>query len=121
LPSGASTLVVIVDDPDAPAGIWVHWVVYDLPAHTDGLAEDTPRTQYLPVGGKQGVNDFRHLGYGGPCPPRGKPHRYFFKLYALDSELGLKPGATKAAVEAAMQAHILDSAQLMGLYQRSES
>ena len=119
LPATTQSLVLIMDDPDASGGTWVHWVVYDLPAGAAGFAEDTPRSQYLPGGARQGLNDFRHLGYGGPCPPRGQPHRYFFKLYALDTRLELPPGATKATVETAMQAHILDSVQLVGLYQRS--
>ena len=117
-PAGAKSLVLIADDPDAPGGTWVHWVLYDLPVATSELAEDTPKTQYLPGGAKQGLNDFKRLGYGGPCPPPGKPHRYFFKLYALDTLLELKPGATKNEVERAMQKHILGQGQLMGIYKR---
>jgi Raf kinase inhibitor-like YbhB/YbcL family protein len=83
VPPGAKSLVLIVDDPDAPSGTWAHWVLYDLPATTNELAEDVPKSQYVTSGAKQGLNDFRHLGYGGPCPPPGKAHRYFFKLYAL--------------------------------------
>ena len=118
VPAGARSLVLIADDPDAPVGTWVHWVLYDLPAGTSELAEDTPKSQYLPGGAKQGLNDFQRLGYGGPCPPPGKPHRYFFKLYALDTALELKPGATKKEVERAMEKHILAQAQLMGTYKR---
>jgi Raf kinase inhibitor-like YbhB/YbcL family protein len=118
VPSGAKTLVLIVDDPDAPGGTWVHWVLYGLPAGTTELAEDTSKTQFISVGARQGLNDFRHLGYGGPCPPPGNPHRYFFKLYALDADLDLKPGATKKDVEAAMGKHILAQGQLMGRYKR---
>lgn len=118
VPAGAKSLALIVDDPDAPVGTWVHWVLYDLPAATGELAEGMPKSQYVAGGAKQGLNDFRHLGYGGPCPPPGKPHRYFFKLYALDAVLDLKPGLTKKDLESAMDKHVLDRAQLMGTYQR---
>jgi Raf kinase inhibitor-like YbhB/YbcL family protein len=118
VPAGAKSLVLIVDDPDAPAGVWVHWVLYDLPASVTELAEDLPKSQFLAHGARQGLNDFKHLGYGGPCPPPGKPHRYFFKLYALDSALDLKPGLKKKDLEAAMEKHILAQGQLMGTYQR---
>jgi Raf kinase inhibitor-like YbhB/YbcL family protein len=118
VPAGAKSLALIVDDPDAPVGTWVHWVLYDLPATASELAEDVPKSQFVASGAKQGLNDFRHLGYGGPCPPHGKPHRYFFKLYALDAMLDLKPGLTKKDLEGAMGKHILAQAQLMGTYQR---
>ncbi|HWV98253.1 MAG TPA: YbhB/YbcL family Raf kinase inhibitor-like protein [Candidatus Acidoferrum sp.] len=118
LPSEAKSLVLIADDPDAPVGTWVHWVLYDLPISASELPEDAPKSQYLPGGAKQGLNDFKRLGYGGPCPPAGKPHRYFFKLYALDTLLDLKPGATKKEVERAMEEHILAQGKLMGTYKR---
>jgi Raf kinase inhibitor-like YbhB/YbcL family protein len=118
VPASAKSLVLIADDPDAPVGTWVHWVLYDLPAGTSELPEDAPKSQYLSGGAKQGLNDFQRLGYGGPCPPPGRPHRYFFKLYALDTSLELKPGATKKEVERAMEKHILAQAQLMGTYKR---
>jgi Raf kinase inhibitor-like YbhB/YbcL family protein len=118
VPAAAKSLALILDDPDAPAGTWVHWVLYDLPPTTSELAEDVPKSQYVAGGAKQGLNDFRHLGYGGPCPPHGKPHRYFFKLYALDAVLDLKPGLTKKDLESAMEKHILARAELMGTYQR---
>jgi Raf kinase inhibitor-like YbhB/YbcL family protein len=118
VPGGAKSLVLIADDPDAPVGTWVHWVLFDLPASASGLTEGAPKSQYLPGGAKQGLNDFKRLGYGGPCPPPGKPHRYFFKLYALDALLDLKPGATKKEVEQAMEKHILAQGQLMGTYKR---
>ncbi len=118
VPTGAKSLALIVDDPDAPAGTWVHWVLYDLPATTSELGEDVAKSQYVAGGAKQGLNDFRHLGYGGPCPPPGKAHRYFFKLYALDAVLDLKPGLTKKDLESAMEKHVLGRAQLMGTYQR---
>jgi Raf kinase inhibitor-like YbhB/YbcL family protein len=118
VPAGAKSLVLIADDPDAPVGTWVHWVLFNLPAGTNELAEGVAKTQNLPGGARQGLNDFRRLGYGGPCPPPGKAHRYFFKLYALDTMLELKPGSTKKDVEQAMEKHILAQAQLMGTYQR---
>jgi Raf kinase inhibitor-like YbhB/YbcL family protein len=117
-PSGAKSLALIADDPDAPVGTWVHWVVYDLPASVSELPEDLPKGQYTSNGAKQGLNDFKHLGYGGPCPPPGKPHRYFFKLYALDIIPELKPGMTKKDVERVMEKHILGQAQLIGTYKR---
>ena len=94
VPAGAKALALIADDPDAPVGTWVHWVLFDLPPGASELAEDLAKSQHV-AGATQGLNDFKHLGYGGPCPPPGKPHRYFFKLYALDTTLGLKPGSTK--------------------------
>jgi len=118
VPSGAKSLVLIADDPDAPAGTWVHWVLFDLPPTTSEVPEDLPKSQYIPGGGRQGLNDFRRLGYGGPCPPPGRVHRYFFKLYALDRLLELKPGVTRLEVERAMENHVLAQGQLMGTYKR---
>src|SRR5437867_735678 len=118
VPAEAKTLLLIADDPDAPRGTWTHWVLYDLPANTSELPEGTGKPQNIPGGAKQGLNDFKQLGYGGPCPPHGKLHRYFFKLYALDGQLRLKPGATRKEVEQAMQKHILAQGQLMGTYKR---
>lgn len=117
-PEGVRSFALIADDPDAPAGTWVHWVLYDLPAGASELPEGVPPAESVAGGGRQGRNDFGRLGYGGPCPPRGRPHRYFFKLYALDTELDLPPRATKQAVERAMRGHILAEGQLMGTYQR---
>jgi Raf kinase inhibitor-like YbhB/YbcL family protein len=117
-PAGTQSFALIADDPDAPVGTWTHWVLFDLPSQTASLAENVPKVDELPGGGFQGRNDFRKVGYGGPCPPAGKAHRYFFKLYALDSKLNLKPGATKQEVERAMQGHILGQAEWMGKYQR---
>lgn len=116
-PPATKSFVLIADDPDAPAGIWVHWVLFDLPLGSVELPEDLAKSQHV-AGATQGLNDFKHLGYGGPCPPPGKPHRYFFKLYALDTTLGLKPGSSKKDVEHAMEKHILAQGQLMGTYQR---
>jgi Raf kinase inhibitor-like YbhB/YbcL family protein len=118
VPPGTKSLALIVDDPDAPVGTWVHWVVYDLPATKAELAEGLPKSQYIPGGAKQGLNDFKHLGYGGPCPPQGKAHRYFFKLFALDRVIELRPGATKKELEAAMEGHKLSEGQLIGTYKR---
>jgi Raf kinase inhibitor-like YbhB/YbcL family protein len=117
-PASAKSFTLIVDDPDAPAGIWVHWLVYDLPPTSTELPEGAPKSQYLPGGARQGLNDFKHLGYGGPCPPPGKAHRYFFKLFALDRVIELKPGATKKELEAAMEGHKLAEGQLIGIYKR---
>ncbi len=117
-PEGTKSFALIADDPDAPVGTWVHWVVYDLPANTRQLPEAVPKTDAIPGGGRQGQNDFKKTGYGGPCPPPGKPHRYFFKLYALDTELALKPGATKKAVEQAIKGHILGQTEVMGKFAR---
>ncbi len=117
-PSGTQSFALIADDPDAPVGTWTHWVLFDLPAQTASLPEGIPKVDEVPGGGRQGRNDFRKIGYGGPCPPPGKPHRYFFKLYALDRILNLKAGASKQELEQAMQGHILGKAELMGTYRR---
>ena len=117
-PSGTKGFALIADDPDAPMGTWVHWVVYDLPVGARQLAEGVPKQETLPDGTKQGSNDFRRIGYGGPCPPAGPVHRYFFKLYAVDKKIGLPPGATKPQVLDAIQGHTLGQAELMGTYQR---
>ncbi|HAA30719.1 MAG TPA: YbhB/YbcL family Raf kinase inhibitor-like protein [Cyanobacteria bacterium UBA8553] len=117
-PTGTQSLALIVDDPDAPGQIFVHWVLYDIPPEIHQLPQAVAAQDTLPGGGTQGKNDFGKLGYGGPCPPSGI-HRYFFKLYALDRELGLKSGATKAQLEAAMNGHILAAAELIGRYSRS--
>jgi Raf kinase inhibitor-like YbhB/YbcL family protein len=117
VPTGAQSLALIADDPDAPVGTWVHWVIYNMDANTRELPEGVEKKDELSIG-LQGRNDFRRIGYGGPCPPPGKPHRYFFKLYALDTKLNLKSGATKAEVEQAMKGHILGQTELMGRYGR---
>ena len=118
VPEGTKSIALICDDPDAPVGTWVHWVLYSLPADTTGLPEGVPADRELEDGARQGTNDFRNIGYGGPAPPRGPAHRYFFKLYALDTELELAPGATKSQLLKAMEGHILAQGQLMGRYQR---
>ncbi len=116
-PIGTQSLVLVVDDPDAPGGTFVHWVLYDLPPETRQLPEGVAVGPTLEGGGIQGSSSFDLLGYGGPCPPSGT-HRYFFKLYALDQPIGLESGATKAEIEAVMEGHILDQAELMGRYSR---
>jgi Raf kinase inhibitor-like YbhB/YbcL family protein len=120
-PAGTGGFALIVDDPDAPAGTWVHWVLYNLPAAVFELPENIAKVESLDLdGARQGRNDFRRPGYGGPCPPPGPAHRYFFKLYALAAPLTLKAGAQKRDVEAAMEGHVLATAQLMGTYGRSK-
>lgn len=116
--SGVKSFALIADDPDAPAGTWTHWMMYELPPDTSMLEENVPKTDQLPNGARQGRNDFKRIGYGGPCPPPGKPHRYFFRLYALDAKLDLKPGATKSELEQAMKGHVIGQAELMGKYGR---
>lgn len=120
-PDGTRSFVLIVDDPDAPDPAaprmtWVHWVLYNLPADSSGLPQGVPPAT-LPPGTLQGLNDWKRTGYGGPCPPIGR-HRYFFKLYALDTVLPDLGKADKAAVEEAMEGHVLDRAQLVGTYQK---
>lgn len=112
VPAGAKSLALIVDDPDAPRGTWVHWVVWGMDPKTREIEEKA-----VPAGAKQGTNDFRKRNYGGPCPPSGT-HRYFFKLYALDIAPELGPDTTKAALEKAMTGHILAQAEIIGLYKR---
>jgi Raf kinase inhibitor-like YbhB/YbcL family protein len=120
VPAAARSLALICDDPDAPMGTWVHWVLYNLPTSVSNLPEHVPASEMLSSGAKQGMNDFKRIGYGGPCPPPGKTHRYHFKLYALDVELALKPRATKQELLRAMEGHILAEAQLIGTYQRKK-
>ncbi len=117
-PAGTNSFALICDDPDAPRGVWVHWVLYNLPGRERGLAEAVSPAAKLPGDAKQGKNDFGKIGYGGPAPPRGKAHRYFFKLYALDAMLSLAAGGTKDQLLAAIKGHVLAEAQLMGTYQR---
>jgi len=112
VPAGAKELVLIVDDPDAPMGIWIHWVIYNLPVDITKID-----AMNLPQGTKQGITDFGRTGWGGPCPPSGT-HRYFFKLYAIDTTLNLEEGAKKSQVEKAMQGHIIEQTELIGLYKR---
>jgi hypothetical protein len=117
-PPGTQSFAIIEDDPDAPSGTFVHWLVYDLPAAYRSLPEALSGNDQMAGGGRQGTNDFSRTGYSGPCPPPGRPHRYFIRLYALDAKLDLRPAATRKELEAAMKGHILARAELMGRYQR---
>lgn len=120
-PAGTRAFAVIVEDPDAPVGTWIHWVVYDLPADAAKIDERQPHgaaAGLLAGGGKQGKNSWGVLGWNGPAPPRGKVHRYFFRLYALSAPTGLPPGADRAAVDRAMKGKILGAAEWMGTYSR---
>ncbi len=117
VPVGTKVFALICDDPDAPAGTWVHWVLFNIPGDLRKLAEHVPESETLNNGARQGKTDFGHIGYGGPCPPGGT-HRYYFKIYALDSELDSKPGITKKELLKAMEGHILGEGQLMGRYKR---
>ncbi len=117
-PAQTAAFALIMDDPDAPRGVFTHWVLYNLPADARELPEGVPSAERLPGGALQGVNDFGRVGYGGPCPPPGPAHRYRFTLYALDTPLGLGPRATKQAVLDAMRGHVLAEGQLVGTYQR---
>jgi Raf kinase inhibitor-like YbhB/YbcL family protein len=117
VPEGTRSIAIIVDDPDAPAGTWVHWLLYNLPPDLKGLPENVPAQKTLANGGMHGMTDFRRMGYGGPCPPSGT-HRYFFRVYALDSILDLFPGAIKKRLLLAMEGHILAEGELMGKYRR---
>src|SRR5208283_878615 len=117
MPKNARSIVLIADDPDAPGGMWVHWVVYNIPVSAASLYENFPKTAELKDGTKQGRTDFGRNAYGGPCPPSGT-HRYFFKVYALDRMLDLKAGSGKADLERAMQGHVLSEGAILGLYKR---
>lgn len=118
VPVETRSFALVCDDPDAPRGTWQHWLLYNLPAQAVELGTGVPATPELPSGARQGINDFGNLGYGGPCPPPGNPHRYFFRLYALDASLSLPPGVHRADLEAAMADHVLAVGTLMGTYQR---
>ncbi len=117
-PSGTATFALIVNDPDAPAGTWLHWVLYDLPGSIRETAVGIARAETLPNGAKQGINDFGQIGYGGPCPPPGPAHRYFFKLYALETRVTLKPRATKEQLLDAIKGHVIGTAEIVGRYRR---
>jgi Raf kinase inhibitor-like YbhB/YbcL family protein len=117
-PDGTVSFALICDDPDAPRRTWVHWVIFNLPGDLRGLDGGIPTAGLLADGTIQGKNDFGNLGYGGPAPPRGKPHRYFFKLYALDTRLTVPAGATRDQVLEAIKGHVLAEARTMGQYQR---
>ncbi|MDP2841730.1 MAG: YbhB/YbcL family Raf kinase inhibitor-like protein [Candidatus Methanoperedens sp.] len=118
VPAGAKSIALLMDDPDAPAGTFVHWVFYNIPAGTQKLPKGLPKNETLSDGSCQGNTNYGRPGYSGPCPPSGKPHRYYFRLYALDTKLDLHAGATKAEVEKAMKGHILAQGELMGKFGR---
>ena len=117
VPEATKSLAIICDDPDAPMGTWVHWVLFNIPATVNELPKSIPPDKVLENGARHGINDFRKFGYGGPCPPAGT-HRYYFKIYALDIELTQEPGLTKTELLNAMKDHILAEGQLMGRYKR---
>ena len=114
VPPGAKSLGLVVEDPDAPSGTWSHWLVWNIKPETLEIMEDS-----VPEAAVQGVNDFKEIGYGGPCPPSGT-HRYIFRLYALDATLNLNEGADRGELEEALEEHILDSTELVGLYTKDE-
>lgn len=108
---------LIADDPDAPVGTWTHWIAWNIPPD-NALPENVQKKETVADGTRQGKNDFRRIGYGGPCPPPGKPHRYFFKVYALDTKLDLKPGSSRSELETALKGHVLGHTEVMGKYGR---
>ena len=118
VPVGTRSFALICDDPDAPRGTWVHWLIWNLPSDAIELGEGVPPRPELPSGARQGLNDGGDLGYAGPCPPPGKPHRYFFKLYALGTTLNLPPGTNRSDLEPAMESHVLARGTIMGTYER---
>ncbi len=117
-PAGTQSFALVMDDPDAPGGVFTHWVIFNISSDSRELSEAVLAQAELPTGALQGKSDFGRIGYGGPCPPPGRPHRYRFTLYALGQALGLKAGASKKQVLDAMQGHILAQGQLTGTYQR---
>ena len=118
VPSSAKSVALICDDPDAPAGTWVHWLVYNLTPSMTGMPEGQPKTLKLDNGAEQGINDFKRAGYDGPRPPPGKPHRYFFTIYALDMHPAIIPGLTGKELRKAMDGHIIAEGRLIGTYQK---
>jgi hypothetical protein len=117
-PVTTRTFALICDDPDAPGGTWLHWLLWNLPADAVELGEGVPPRPELPSGARQGLNDGGDLGYGGPLPPPGKPHRYVFHLHALDTSINLPPGINRSDLETAMEGHVLARGTLMGIYER---
>jgi Raf kinase inhibitor-like YbhB/YbcL family protein len=115
-PEATKSFALVCDDPDAPRGTWVHWVLWNLPTDQHELPEGVPTTPTLPSGARQGKNDFGKVGYGGPAPPRGKPHRYFFKIYALDRTLDIPEEATKGQLDQTLKGHVLASGRFLGKY-----
>jgi Raf kinase inhibitor-like YbhB/YbcL family protein len=117
VPEGTKTIAIVCDDPDAPMNTWIHWVIFNIPGDETRLPENVPPEKELANGAKQGMNDFHKVGYGGPCPPSGM-HRYFFKIYALDTALDLPAGISKSHLMIAMEGHVLSQSHLMGTYSR---
>ena len=120
VPNNTNSLVLIVDDPDAPGGLFVHWLLYGIPANISNLKEHLPAVKTLPDGSMQGVNGFGEIGYGGPQPPSGT-HRYFFHLYALDKRLDLSPGSKREELDRAMREHIIGTTEIFGTYQHQKT
>jgi Raf kinase inhibitor-like YbhB/YbcL family protein len=118
VPAAARSIVVICDDPDAPGGTWTHWVLFNLPRTTTSLEEGMPADPERADGSRHGINDWKHPGYRGPMPPPGKPHRYFFRVYALDCVLGLAAGAARQQVLDAIEGHVVAEGEVIGTYQR---
>jgi len=119
VPDGTQSYALIVDDPDAPGGIFTHWIIYDIPSTFEGLPEDVPPASVMEYGIKQGLNSFGKVGYGGPCPPPGRPHRYFFILFALDiPELGIPSAVSRSEFLSALEGHVISESELVGLYGR---
>lgn len=117
-PAGVKSFSLVVEDPDAPGGTFIHWIIYNLPGETRELPENVPQDRELATGARQGRNGFGKIGYGGPCPPPGPAHRYYFRLFALDANLNLPAGASRSELDRAMQKHVLAQAELMGKYKR---
>jgi hypothetical protein len=117
-PAATKSFALIVDDPDAPSGTFTHWLIFNLPPQTHELPQGVPKSDEVTGGARQGQNDFQRIGYSGPCPPPGKPHRYFFHFYALNAALNVPAGASRRELEQAMQSHILAQTDLMGRFER---
>ena len=115
VPQSAKTVAIICDDPDAPGGSWVHWIIFNIPSASGGTPEGVPHGEALPGGIRQGMNDFRKIGYDGPAPPSGT-HRYYFNVYVLDRKIDIRPGSSAKDILAAMEGHILAKGSLMGRY-----
>ena len=117
-PAHTASFAIIMDDPDAPAGTWVHWVMWDIPQTTHALSQGVAKREQLPDGSRQGRNSFGKVGYNGPCPPAGQTHRYFFRVYALDMKLELGAHADRGALDAAMNGHVLAQGEYMGTFHK---
>ena len=118
IPDSAKSICLVCDDPDAPGGTWVHWILFNLPDSVKQFPEALPKTEVTFYGARQGLNDFGRMGYWGPCPPPGKAHRYFFRIYALDIMLPLAAGIHRSTLDSAMTTHVLGSGEMFGSYKR---